>query len=79
MTKMICSIIFYQSRLASLAAHARDDKYVLPIAVALNTKDAQAKLDGSVKFFFANQETPNILVKLGTDVTNLKTSTFPKG
>jgi uncharacterized protein YbjQ (UPF0145 family) len=57
---------------------ARDTKYILPIAAALETKDAKEKLDGSVKFFFGSQETPKILTKLGSDVTNLKTNAVGK-
>jgi uncharacterized protein YbjQ (UPF0145 family) len=55
-------------------AHARDTKYLLPISAALEAKEAKEKLDGSIKFFFGNQETPKILTKLGTDVTNQKTN-----
>jgi uncharacterized protein YbjQ (UPF0145 family) len=55
-------------------AHARDTKYLLPIAVALEAKDAQEKLDGTIKFYFGNQESPKILSKLGTDVSNRKTN-----
>lgn len=57
---------------------ARDIKYMLPIAAALETKDAKEKLDGSVKFFFGSQQTPKILTKLGTDSTNLKTNAVGK-
>jgi uncharacterized protein YbjQ (UPF0145 family) len=59
-------------------AHARDDKLMLPIAPALEAKDAKEKLDGSVKFYFGDQPTPNVLTKLGTDVTNQKTNAFGK-
>ena len=59
-------------------AHARDTKLMFPIAAALEAKDAKEKLDGSVKFFFGNQETPKILTKLGTDVTNQKTNAVGK-
>ncbi len=59
-------------------AHARDDKLMFPVAPALEAKDAKEKLDGSVKFYFGNQETPKILTKLGTDVTNQKTNKFGK-
>jgi uncharacterized protein YbjQ (UPF0145 family) len=55
-------------------AGARDTKYLLPIAVALETKEAKEKLDGSVKFYFGNQETPKVLTKLSTDITNQKTN-----
>jgi uncharacterized protein YbjQ (UPF0145 family) len=58
--------------------HARDTKYLLPIGAALEVKDPKTKLDGSIKFFFGNQETPKILAKLATDVTNLKTNSVGK-
>jgi uncharacterized protein YbjQ (UPF0145 family) len=44
----------------------------------LDTKDAQDKLDGSIKFFFGTQPTPPILTKLGSDVSNRKTNSFGK-
>jgi uncharacterized protein YbjQ (UPF0145 family) len=59
-------------------AHARDDKLMFPIAPALEAKDAKEKLDGSVKFYFGDQQTPKILTKLGTDVTNQKTNAVSK-
>ena len=57
---------------------ARDTKYLLPIQAALEVKDAEEKLDGSVKFYFGNQETPKIVSKLGTDVSNRKTNAVGK-
>ncbi|HZD42312.1 MAG TPA: excinuclease ATPase subunit [Terriglobales bacterium] len=60
------------------SAHARDTKHILPIAAAMATKDADEKLDGSVKFFFASQEYPRVITKLGTDVSNRKTNAFGK-
>ncbi|HSQ11705.1 MAG TPA: hypothetical protein VLM90_01755 [Candidatus Deferrimicrobium sp.] len=63
---------------AAWPAHARDDKLMFPVAPALEAKDAKEKLDGSVKFYFGNQETPKVLTKLGTDVTNQKTNKFGK-
>lgn len=59
-------------------AHARDTKHILPIAAAMATKDADEKLDGSVKFFFGTQEYPRVITKLGTDVSNRKTNAFGK-
>jgi hypothetical protein len=41
-------------------AYARDTKHILPIAVAMATKDADEKLEGSVKFFFGKQEYPKV-------------------
>ena len=57
---------------------ARNTKHLLPIATALAVKDAQEKLDGSIKFFFGNQETPKIAGKLGSDMSNRKTNAFGK-
>ena len=59
-------------------AHARDDKLMLPIAAALEAKEAKEKLDGSVKFYFGDQPTPKIVTKLSTDVTNQKTNAVGK-
>jgi uncharacterized protein YbjQ (UPF0145 family) len=63
---------------ATWPVEARNTKHMLPIATALEVKDAQEKLDGSVKFFFGNQEPPEILTKLGSDVSNRKTNAFGK-
>jgi uncharacterized protein YbjQ (UPF0145 family) len=59
-------------------AHARDTKLLLPIAAGLENKDAQEKLDGSIKFFFGAQQHPTIVSKLGTDVSNRKTNAVGK-
>lgn len=63
---------------AAWPVHARDSKLMFPITPALEVKDAKEKLDGSVKFYFGNQETPKVLTKLGTDVTNQKTNAVGK-
>ena len=72
----IVALVF--SLLIIWPAGARDTKHLLPIAAALASKDAKEKLDGSVKFYFGNQETPKVLTKLGTDVSNRKTNAFGK-
>jgi uncharacterized protein YbjQ (UPF0145 family) len=59
-------------------AHARDTKNILPIAAAMATKDANERLEGSVKFFFGSQEYPKVVAKLGSDVSNRKTNAFGK-
>ena len=61
-----------------LPAHARDTKHLLAIAVAMEIKDAQDKLDGSVKFYFGDQPPPAVLKNLGSDVSNRKTNAFGK-
>ena len=56
-------------------AHARDDKYLLPINAALQSTDAREKPDGSVKFFFGKQPTPQIVTKLGSHSPHGKANT----
>ena len=62
----------------ALPAHGRDTKHLLPIAAAMETKDAQDKLDGSVKFYFGDQAPPQVVTVLGSDVSNRKTNAFGK-
>lgn len=78
--KKIISLSFAFCMLAASAfsAQARDTEYKLPIEDGLNTKDAEAKLSGSVKFYFADQKHPAVLEKLATDVSNRKTNSFGK-
>jgi uncharacterized protein YbjQ (UPF0145 family) len=64
--------------LAGAPADARDTKHLLPISVAMETKDAQDKLEGSIKFFFGSQQYPKVVKKFSTDVTNRKTNAFNK-
>jgi uncharacterized protein YbjQ (UPF0145 family) len=64
------------SLMVTRPAEARDSKHLLPIAAALEIKDAKEKLDGSIKFYFGDQETPKILTKLGSDISNKKTNAF---
>jgi len=63
---------------APAVVQARDTKYLLPITAALETKEADQKLDGSVKFFFGNQKTPAVQKKFGTYVSNKKTNAVGK-
>src|SRR6478672_6456427 len=79
MEKFLAGLVMDAGMLAAVApTTARDTRYLLPIAAALATKDAEEKLDGSVKFFFGSQEIPKVLTKLATDVTNLKTNAVGK-
>lgn len=70
--------VFIVSLVTAPVTYARDTKLLLPITVAMETKDAEDKLDGSVKFFFGDQKTPPIVKKLGNDVSNKKTNAFNK-
>ena len=62
--------------LACLApqAQARDTVLHIPLADVLAMPEAQGKLDGSIKFFLADQKTPKVLKTLGNDVSHDKTN-----
>jgi len=60
-------------------ASARNDRVHFPIADAAGTAEAQAKLDGSVKFYWGDQKHPKVSKTLSTDQTNKKTNGFNKG
>ena len=76
MKRITCSMIFLALALSvACVAHARDDKYVLPIAAALESTDAREKPDGSVKFFFGKQSTPTVLTNLGNAKPHGKVNT----
>jgi uncharacterized protein YbjQ (UPF0145 family) len=79
MKTIILTVLIGAGLLANAGSStARDTKHLLPIAAALEVKDAKDKLDGSIKFFFGDQTTPPVLTKLGTDVSNRKTNAFGK-
>lgn len=79
MKKIVSSAIIVSAVLAaSLPAYARDTMHMLPIASAIEVKDAQEKLDGSVKFYFGDQQTPKVLAQFGDEVSNRKTNAFGK-
>jgi hypothetical protein len=59
----------------SQPVQARDDKYVLPIDAAVQSTAPRANPDGSVKFFFNKQETPQILARLGSAITHQRSRT----
>jgi uncharacterized protein YbjQ (UPF0145 family) len=79
MRKIVSSAIILGAVLAaSVPAHARDTRHMLPVASAMEAKDAQEKLDGSVKFYFGDQQTPKVLAQFGDEVSNRKTNAFGK-
>lgn len=59
-------------------AYSRDTVHMLSLDEALNTPDAEAKLDGSVEFYFAGQDYPTVEHTLVEAVTNKKTNAFGK-
>lgn len=62
----------------SLPAQARDSKLMMPIEAAMQTADAQSRLDQGVRFYFGKQATPKIVQRLGSDKTSQKTNSFGK-
>ena len=62
----------------ALPAQARDERLRFPIADALATVDAKAKLDAGVALYFGDQAHPKPLQSLGTDLSNRKTNFFNK-
>ena len=71
---VIALLLFF---VAAQAAHARDDKYRLPIQAALESTEARAKPDGSVKFFFGKEAAPQVVSKLGQVTPHGKVKTRP--
>jgi uncharacterized protein YbjQ (UPF0145 family) len=63
---------------ASMTAQAADKQVMMPLTAAMQNGDAQAKLGDSVKFYFGDQKTPNVLEKLGSSKTSQKTNAFNK-
>jgi uncharacterized protein YbjQ (UPF0145 family) len=63
---------------SAATAQAADRKVNLSIEAAMAANDGKAKLDDSVRYFFAGQPTPKIIEKLSTDKTSQKTNAFGK-
>lgn len=60
------------------AVHARDSRLQLPLAEVLDPAYHQGKLDGSVRFYFADQTTPPVRAQRGEGVANRKTNAANK-
>ena len=76
-TNAICSAIvisaaFLGTTLILTPAKSSDDIISLDIAKAMATPDAQANMDGSVKFYFGNAPHPTVVKQLGEGITNKK-------
>ncbi len=79
MKQFIRALVIAGASIAAVSpAFAGDTKVMMPIAAAMATTDAQIKLGDSVKFYFANQPTPAVLEKLGSDHTSQKTNAVGK-
>jgi uncharacterized protein YbjQ (UPF0145 family) len=55
-------------------AAARDTHAMYPVAEALNTPEAKAKLDPKVKLYFGNQKHAKVVKDFGEGRTNKKTN-----
>lgn len=62
----------------STVASARNTKYLLPLSTAMSNATSKGVLNGSVKFYFANEYHPRVLKNLGTFVANPKSNAFGK-
>jgi uncharacterized protein YbjQ (UPF0145 family) len=63
---------------APFAASAEDVILKFPIAGAMAVNDARQRLGDTVKFYFAGQPTPEVVSKITTDKTSLRTNGFGK-
>jgi uncharacterized protein YbjQ (UPF0145 family) len=63
---------------ASFSASAEDKMVKFPIAGAMAVNDAQQRLGDSVKFYFADQQTPKVASKITSDKTSQRTNGFGK-
>ncbi len=63
---------------AAVPAYARNNAVTVTLQSVLDMPEAQAKLDGSVKFYLAGAPTPKVIKKFGEDTSNAKTNAFNK-
>lgn len=76
--KTLCLVAAAIALMTSFNAQARDTTHFLPIEKALAAAQASGKIDGGVKFYFADQAHPGIAKDFGTFTTNKKTNAFGK-
>ncbi len=70
---VVCLMLFTMN-----AVSARNSTLYLPISDVLDSTYSQGKLDGSVRFYFADQPTPRVLTRMNDDFSNRKTNAFGK-
>ena len=59
-------------------AAAKDEKNMYPYAAVMQSDDGKLKLDQDIKFYFGDQSHSAIEKKLGSFVSNKKTSSIGK-
>lgn len=76
----VLKIVLCGLMLAALAApvHARDTVHMLSIQAAMNTPEAQQRLDPSIRFIFADAPHGRVTAEHGNFVSNKKTNAFGK-
>src|SRR5471032_2051587 len=77
-SKLVIGVVLAASLAAALPAQASDTVVMLPIAGAMAANDAQSRLGDTVKFYFGDQPTPEVLNTITTDKTSLRTNGFGK-
>lgn len=75
--KLLCVAALTLGAMTGIA-HAADRTLMLPLAAALESSDAKAKLGDNVKFYFGDQPVPGKTTALGTNKTSQKTNAFGK-
>ena len=78
MKKLLAIIAIGLISLLARPSYARDDKFILPIAAALEMSDPEEKPEGTVKFFFGTDNAPAVLQRFRTDVADRRTGTYHK-
>ena len=78
--KDLTSLLIASAMFLAIAfpAYARNTKYILPIAGAMEAKDADEKSNGTVKFFFATQKSPTVIIKRETYVARPRANAMSK-
>jgi len=75
---IVTAALLAVSLTASFSASADDKMVKFPIAGAMAVNDAQQRLGDSVKFYFADQQTPKVASKITSDKTSQRTNGFGK-
>ena len=79
--RRLAALFFAVAGLALVPAvpgQARDDRLRMPLAEALGTADAKAKIDPAIRLYFGSQGHPKPVQSFGTATANRKTNFFNK-
>ncbi len=75
MRNILVSLLF---ALSCMEVAARDTQHMLPIDVALNSSEAQEKLNQGIQFYFGYQKHGQVMKKMGNFQSNKKANAFGK-